>query len=146
MYKWKVQQRGWAWVNSKGNCNGIFLNVTHAAAPRTAAKSRVPLEPHRAIIRGLLLLSSSLRQALPARSLMTDSSFKMRAWKREEGDRKEITILPSLFPHTARIANPLLPSLIGFRFSDECQYKSAALNLNQKHPIYISPNSRNGGL
>lgn len=102
-------------MNSKGNCNGIFLNVTHAAAPRTAAKSRVPLEPHRAIIRGLLLLSSSLRQALPARSLMTDSSFKMRAWKREEGDRKEITILPSLFPHTARIANPLLPSLIGFR-------------------------------
>lgn len=102
-------------MNSKGNCNSIFLKVSRAGAPRTAAESRVPLEPHRAIIRGLLLLSSSLRQALPARSLMTDSSFKMRAWKPEEGDRKKNTILPSLFPHTARIANPLLPSLIGFR-------------------------------
>lgn len=40
----------------------------------------LPLDPQRAIIRGLLLLSSSLRQALPARSLMTDSSFKMRAF------------------------------------------------------------------
>lgn len=39
----------------------------------------LPLEPQRAMIRGLLLLSSSLRQALPARSLMTDSSLKMRA-------------------------------------------------------------------
>lgn len=40
----------------------------------------LPLDPQRAIIRGLLLLSNSLRQALPARSLMTDSSFKMRAF------------------------------------------------------------------
>lgn len=39
----------------------------------------LPLEPQRAMISGLLLLSSSLRQALPARSLMTDSSLKMRA-------------------------------------------------------------------
>lgn len=60
--------------NSKGSCDSIFLKGTQA-------ESQVPLDPHRAIIRGLLLLSSSRRQALPARSLMTDSSFRMRAWK-----------------------------------------------------------------
>ncbi|TNN83802.1 hypothetical protein EYF80_005978 [Liparis tanakae] len=46
----------------------------------TASHETLPLEPHRAMMRGLLLLSSSLRQALPARSLMTDSSLKMRAY------------------------------------------------------------------
>lgn len=40
----------------------------------------VPFDPHRAIINGLLLLSSSLKHALPAWSLMTDSSFRINAW------------------------------------------------------------------
>lgn len=46
-----------------------------------------PLEPHRAMVRGLLLLSSSRRQALPAWSRITDSSFRIRAWAR--GQREE---------------------------------------------------------
>lgn len=52
----------------------------------------LPLEPQRAITRGLLLLSSSRRQALPARSLMTDSSFKIRAW-RQTNTRKSSEML-----------------------------------------------------
>lgn len=54
------------------NCNFIISQVSCPA--------RLPLEPQRAMISGLLLLSSSLRQALPARSLMTDNSLKMRAY------------------------------------------------------------------
>jgi hypothetical protein len=42
----------------------------------------VPLEPQMAMFKGLLLLCNSLRQAFPAWSLITDSSFKIMAYKR----------------------------------------------------------------
>lgn len=51
----------------------------------------IPLEPQIAMFKGLLLLSSSLKQAFPVWSLITDNSFRIIAYVERKKDIKNNT-------------------------------------------------------
>ena len=53
--------------------------LTHIAMPHPSPVSHSPFEPQTAIVRGLLDLCSSRRQAFPAWSRITDSSLRITA-------------------------------------------------------------------
>ena len=59
----------------------FFLHDPDRHCVDTQGRGHWPLEPQTAMVRGLLDLCSSLRQALPAWSRMTDSSFRITAWR-----------------------------------------------------------------